>query len=489
METAGETSPPATEVHDKCKEGSQPSLLRTPEKSFVSSLHSFMKERGSPIDRIPHLGFKQIDLWMIYKAVEKLGGYNSVTARRLWKKVYDELGGSPGSTSAATCTRRHYERLVLPYERHLKGEDDMPLPLNKPRKPYKRNSGGKIKAEWKGKSKADSEKLLSEAAGQSEAAAHPGSALWQQPQVPLTPDLYAYSHLPHGPAATPWPANISSAVGEVISPLEKKKRVAQASLRANPQGERERPSVIRRSASPAFGGHKCDSSDGSPRPLSSSSFSSRSPSPRSISSEEENNSALRSDLAPECCMQNDDKPIREMSKDPAGARKEHIREPKVASKDLTYSSTELKSDCDPTSSSAFITMLTKSTPLPRPAPIRPGHRVQHGALTNHSKPFKNISPLPLPQETFRAMSAKFAPSQQRRPHSPFYDMRDSHLRSTLQQPAFLPRMRIPPSQLPYRHVPVSAPHSALIYPYPYAVPLWGPHASYTIPAFYSQYKL
>lgn len=29
---------------------------------------------------------------------------------RLWKVVYNELGGCPGSTSAATCTRRHYER-------------------------------------------------------------------------------------------------------------------------------------------------------------------------------------------------------------------------------------------------------------------------------------------------------------------------------------------------------------------------------------------
>lgn len=36
-----------------------------------------------------------------------------VTVRRLWKKVYDELGGSPGSTSAATCTRRHYEKWEL----------------------------------------------------------------------------------------------------------------------------------------------------------------------------------------------------------------------------------------------------------------------------------------------------------------------------------------------------------------------------------------
>ena len=29
------------------------------EKSFMSNLHSFMKERGTPIERIPHLGFKQ----------------------------------------------------------------------------------------------------------------------------------------------------------------------------------------------------------------------------------------------------------------------------------------------------------------------------------------------------------------------------------------------------------------------------------------------
>lgn len=37
-----------------------------------------------------------------------------VTSRRLWKVVYNELGGSPGSTSAATCTRRHYEKWVSP---------------------------------------------------------------------------------------------------------------------------------------------------------------------------------------------------------------------------------------------------------------------------------------------------------------------------------------------------------------------------------------
>ncbi|XP_065747346.1 AT-rich interactive domain-containing protein 5A [Phocoena phocoena] len=110
---------------------------REEEQAFLVSLYKFMKERHTPIQRVPHLGFKQINLWKIYKAVEKLGAYELVTGRRLWKNVYDELGGSPGSTSAATCTRRHYERLVLPYVRHLKGEDDKPLPPSKPRKQYK----------------------------------------------------------------------------------------------------------------------------------------------------------------------------------------------------------------------------------------------------------------------------------------------------------------------------------------------------------------
>ncbi|XP_051060232.1 AT-rich interactive domain-containing protein 5A [Phodopus roborovskii] len=110
---------------------------REEEQAFLVSLYKFMKERHTPIERVPHLGFKQINLWKIYKAVEKLGAYELVTGRRLWKNVYDELGGSPGSTSAATCTRRHYERLVLPYVRHLKGEDDKPLPPAKPRKQYK----------------------------------------------------------------------------------------------------------------------------------------------------------------------------------------------------------------------------------------------------------------------------------------------------------------------------------------------------------------
>ncbi|XP_076372110.1 uncharacterized protein LOC143257401 isoform X2 [Tachypleus tridentatus] len=91
------------------------------EQEFLQNLFKFMKERNTPIHRVPHLGFKQIDLYYFFTCAQKFGGYEEITSKKLWKNIYDELGGNPGSTSAATCTRRHYERLLLPFERHVKG--------------------------------------------------------------------------------------------------------------------------------------------------------------------------------------------------------------------------------------------------------------------------------------------------------------------------------------------------------------------------------
>ncbi|XP_076614696.1 AT-rich interaction domain 6 [Chaetodon auriga] len=95
--------------------------IREMEKEFLKDLYVFMKKRDTPIERIPNLGFKQIDLFLMFKTVRDLGGYHQVTAQQLWKQVYNMLGGNPRSTSAATCTRRHYEKLLLPYECHVKG--------------------------------------------------------------------------------------------------------------------------------------------------------------------------------------------------------------------------------------------------------------------------------------------------------------------------------------------------------------------------------
>ncbi|XP_062339761.1 AT-rich interaction domain 6 [Osmerus eperlanus] len=110
------------------------------EETFLKDLYQFMMKRDSPIERIPHLGFKQIDLFLMYKTVAKMGGYPEVTSQQLWKQVYSTLGGNPRSTSAATCTRRHYEKLILPYECHVKGKDYMEVVPPRPNKRFYYNS-------------------------------------------------------------------------------------------------------------------------------------------------------------------------------------------------------------------------------------------------------------------------------------------------------------------------------------------------------------
>lgn len=144
--------------NSNCKKGSSEDKskiavgeeCRADEQAFLVALYKYMKERKTPIERIPYLGFKQINLWTMFQAAQKLGGYETITARRQWKHIYDELGGNPGSTSAATCTRRHYERLILPYERFIKGEEDKPLPPVKPRKQDNSSQEGEAKTKVSG---------------------------------------------------------------------------------------------------------------------------------------------------------------------------------------------------------------------------------------------------------------------------------------------------------------------------------------------------
>ncbi|TUG04230.1 AT-rich interactive domain-containing protein 5A [Bagarius yarrelli] len=296
-------------TNDSTKE-SNPGQSESEERAFIMNLYQFMKEEGTPIERIPHLGFKQTQHTVCV--------FHQVTTRRLWKNVYDELGGSPGSTSAATCTRRHYERLVLPYERHRRGEEDKPLPPSKPRKQYKRSEEGKGKNEGKKRRRTDGD----------------------------DPEEHLRCSHPCGRGVCshsgPWPVSSKHldsvqvlsqdmCLGEkslcqlVMSPLEKKKRLAQASLCVAPsvgledETESERPSVIHRShSSTSFRSvHRTWSlipslSSPSPFPLSRTTSNVRSSSPPSTAPSSSTVSPVRS-LSPPSPPSRMTSPVRSLS--------------------------------------------------------------------------------------------------------------------------------------------------------------------------------
>jgi hypothetical protein len=80
------------------------------EKAFLELLFCFMKMRSTPINRIPRLGSRNINLYHLFKSTSQLGGYDQVTLNRKWSSVFDSMGCSSGMTCASTVTRKHYEK-------------------------------------------------------------------------------------------------------------------------------------------------------------------------------------------------------------------------------------------------------------------------------------------------------------------------------------------------------------------------------------------
>lgn len=54
------------------EEGSRPDQSESEERTFVSNLYRFMKDRGTPIERIPHLGFKQSEFILLRATLHHL---------------------------------------------------------------------------------------------------------------------------------------------------------------------------------------------------------------------------------------------------------------------------------------------------------------------------------------------------------------------------------------------------------------------------------
>lgn len=61
---------------------------------FVAQLYKFMDDRGTPINVCPMIGTKDIDLYRLFRAVQKLGGYNRVTNQNQWKVITRRLNFS-----------------------------------------------------------------------------------------------------------------------------------------------------------------------------------------------------------------------------------------------------------------------------------------------------------------------------------------------------------------------------------------------------------
>jgi hypothetical protein len=87
-------------------------------KAFMGDLHRFMIEVGKPLSKIPIMGYKELDLFQLFKEVSAYGGFNEVVKNvGTWSRIWKRLGNfDPSITDSSFRLKKNYERYLLDYE-------------------------------------------------------------------------------------------------------------------------------------------------------------------------------------------------------------------------------------------------------------------------------------------------------------------------------------------------------------------------------------
>ncbi|XP_066600932.1 AT-rich interactive domain-containing protein 4A [Prorops nasuta] len=84
---------------------------------FVAQLYKFMDDRGTPINNCPMIGSEDIDLYRLFRAVYKLGGYNRVTNQNQWKSITRRLSFTmQNSPSTHNLVKQAYKKFLHSFE-------------------------------------------------------------------------------------------------------------------------------------------------------------------------------------------------------------------------------------------------------------------------------------------------------------------------------------------------------------------------------------
>jgi len=85
---------------------------------FLGELNKFMMDLGKPFNKIPIMGYKELDLFQLFKEVISYGGFNEVVKNvGTWSKIWKRLGNfDPSITDSSFRLKKNYERYLLEYE-------------------------------------------------------------------------------------------------------------------------------------------------------------------------------------------------------------------------------------------------------------------------------------------------------------------------------------------------------------------------------------
>ncbi|XP_029340848.1 AT-rich interactive domain-containing protein 4B isoform X2 [Mus caroli] len=121
-------------------------------ENFLQQLYKFMEDRGTPINKRPVLGYRNLNLFKLFRLVHKLGGFDNIESGAVWKQVYQDLGIPVLNSAAGYNVKCAYKKYLYGFEEYCRSANidfQMALPekvLNKPCKDCE-NKEVKVKEE------------------------------------------------------------------------------------------------------------------------------------------------------------------------------------------------------------------------------------------------------------------------------------------------------------------------------------------------------
>nr|XP_022912898.1 AT-rich interactive domain-containing protein 4B isoform X1 [Onthophagus taurus] len=82
---------------------------------FVAQLYKFMDDSGTPLNKSPMIGSKDVDLYRLFRVVHKIGGYNRVTNQNKWRTVGLRLKYS-NNQNTFNQVKAVYKKCLYSYE-------------------------------------------------------------------------------------------------------------------------------------------------------------------------------------------------------------------------------------------------------------------------------------------------------------------------------------------------------------------------------------
>uniref|UniRef100_A0A8B9L4B7 Translocase of outer mitochondrial membrane 20 n=1 Tax=Astyanax mexicanus TaxID=7994 RepID=A0A8B9L4B7_ASTMX len=109
-------------------------------ENFLQQLYKFMEDRGTPINKRPVLGYRNLNLFKLYRLVHKLGGFDNIESGSVWKQVYQDLGIPILNSAAGYNVKCAYRKYLYGFEDYCTSTGitfrmDLPLKVEKPSPP------------------------------------------------------------------------------------------------------------------------------------------------------------------------------------------------------------------------------------------------------------------------------------------------------------------------------------------------------------------